>query len=323
MRNRHTDKKECIHCGKCQEHCLFLKKYQIDIGDEDQLRELAYHCFLCGTCTEVCPKGIDGRECVLKLRRERVMQDGGALRDKGYGMLLTEKRNYLFRNYRHASSGSVLFPGCNFPSFYPKTMKKLAELFWEREGIGTAYDCCGKPLAELGLYDLEENIVRRIERELGKRRITEVIMVCPNCYYFLKSRLSVRVVSIYEKLRELGIGEKLAGGGRIYCPCPDREGREWLRQIELFMEAPCELLSRIQCCGLGGCAAVKEPELARGMTEGIEKDSGMYVYCASCAGNFARSGCGDVRHVLAEILGTEESPDTGKSLLNRIKTKFI
>lgn len=323
MKNRHTDIEECIHCGKCQEHCLFLKKYQMDIGDEEKLKKLAYHCFLCGICTEVCPKGIDGREYVLKLRRERVMQEGGVLRDKDYGMLLTEKRNYLFRNYRHAVSSSVLFPGCNFPSFYPRTMKKLAELFMEKEGIGAVYDCCGKPLSELGLYDQEEKIVRRIEREFQERGITEAIMVCPNCYYFLKPRLSVQVVSIYEKLTELGLGRKIPGGGRIFCPCPDREGREWLKQIELFMEKPCEPMKQIQCCGLGGCAAIKESELAREMAEGIEKESGLYVYCASCAGNLARSGCMDVWHVLAGILRTEERPDTGKSLLNRMKTKFI
>ena len=33
-------------------------------------------------------------------------------------MLVLEKKNYLFCNYRHSTSGSVLFPGCNFPSFY-------------------------------------------------------------------------------------------------------------------------------------------------------------------------------------------------------------
>ena len=44
----------------------FLKKYGIDIGDTEKLKELSYHCFLCGKCTEVCPIGIDGRDYILK-----------------------------------------------------------------------------------------------------------------------------------------------------------------------------------------------------------------------------------------------------------------
>ena len=52
----------CVHCHLCRENCAFLEKYGIDIGDTEELRNLAYHCFLCGTCGRVCPKGIDGRE---------------------------------------------------------------------------------------------------------------------------------------------------------------------------------------------------------------------------------------------------------------------
>lgn len=322
MTDRHTDASACVHCHKCQEHCSFLKKYQIDIGDEERLRELAYHCFLCGKCAEVCPKGIDGREYILNLRRDYVAQAGGTFREKGYGMLLREKQDYLFRNYRRVSSGSVLFPGCNFPSFYPKTTKKLVKLLSEA-GIGVVYDCCGKPVAELGLQEQEEQIIRRIDKKLTSHGVGEVIMVCPNCYYFLKARLSVKVVSIYEKLAELGLGEKIPGGERMFLPCPDRERKGWVKQMEVFMEKPCKPIDQVMCCGLGGCAGAKEPELARTLARGLGQDCSMYVYCASCAGNLTRNGCGDIRHVLVDILGTRERPDTGKSMLNRVKTKFL
>lgn len=323
MENRHTDVSACVHCGKCQKHCSFLKKYQIDLGEQEKLQELAYHCFLCGKCTEVCPKGIDGREYILNLRRRKVAKADGRIQEKGYGMLMTEKQNYLFRNYRHTFAGSVLFPGCNLPSFYPKTTKKLTRLLSEKAGIGVAYDCCGKPIAELGLYEQEERIVRRIERELTSRGVTEVIMACPNCYYFLKPKLSVKVVSIYEKLTEMGLGKKISGGAPIFLPCPDREQREWLKQMEQFLEQPFKLTNQSQCCGLGGCAGVREPELARELACGIVQKEPLYVYCASCGGNLKRNGCMEVRHVLTEILETEECPDTGSSMLNRMKTKWL
>ena len=86
----------CTHCHVCQNQCEFLKKYGIDIGDTEKLKELSYHCFLCGKCTEVCPENIDGREYILNLRREKVEKSGGTLEEKGYGMLLKEKKDYIY-----------------------------------------------------------------------------------------------------------------------------------------------------------------------------------------------------------------------------------
>ena len=62
----------CIHCGKCTRSCLFLEKYGIDLPVLKEKPELAYHCFLCGTCGCVCPKGIDGKEIALDSRRKLV-----------------------------------------------------------------------------------------------------------------------------------------------------------------------------------------------------------------------------------------------------------
>ena len=47
---------------------------------------------LCGKCTEVCPIGIDGRDYILKLRRENVREAEGTFREKGYGMLLKKRK---------------------------------------------------------------------------------------------------------------------------------------------------------------------------------------------------------------------------------------
>ena len=248
MKNNNTVE-ACTHCHVCQNQCEFLEKYGIDIGDTEKLKELSYHCFLCGKCTEVCPENIDGREYILNLRREKVEKSGGTLEEKGYGMLLKEKKDYIYRNYRHAQGESILFPGCNFPSFYPKTMKKLVKLLKEH-GIGVAYDCCGKPIAELGLEVDEKRIIQRINDEFEKRGVEEVIMLCPNCYTFLKPYLKVKVTDIYAKLEELGIGEKNLESGKVFLPCPDREKREILASAERFVKGSLELVKGVQCCGL-------------------------------------------------------------------------
>lgn len=320
------DAGDCIHCGLCTKNCAFLEKYHLDIGDTKKLRELAYHCFLCGRCTAVCPKGIDGREIILNMRREQVRNSSGRLKKKGYGLLRWEKENYKFRNYRNLKNGiqkkSVLFPGCNFPSFYPDTTEYLISLLGEECGAGVVFDCCGKPVAELGFEKKEEEIIHGINQRLQESGIDEVIMVCPNCYAFLKPRLKVKVVSIYEKLSKLAIGEVINGDINIFPPCPDRKKQEMLEHISPFLKGQPKILSDMQCCGLGGCAGIREPELADKMAAGIDKEKDVYTYCASCAGNFARKGYKGAEHVLVEILGTKEKPDTGKSLFNRIKTRY-
>ncbi len=323
-KGRTADASKCVHCHICRENCAFLKKYGIDIGDVLRLNELAYHCFLCGRCSEVCPVGIDGRQVVRDMRRRQVSGDGGAYVNKKYKRMISEKREYLYRNYRHVTEKSVLFPGCNFPSVYPKTMKMLSKLFEEQAGIGTVYECCGKPIADIGMEEQEERIVQGIGERLSAAGVTEVITVCPNCEDYLSGRVPVKVVNIYEKLRELGIGKKIPGGCLMFRPCPDRERGRWLKDIEFFLEEKCEPIKDVQCCGLGGNGGVSEPELAKGFAVKVKGyPDTVYTYCGSCSGNLTRNGCKKVRHVLPEILGTGERPDTVKSLINRMRTKNL
>ena len=99
----------CTHCGVCTENCEFLKKYDLTIGDTEKLSKMAYHCFLCGKCSKVCPQGIDGREIVLQIRRHRVKEAGGRIPEKGYGMLLWEKEDYKFRRYTGTGKTALFF----------------------------------------------------------------------------------------------------------------------------------------------------------------------------------------------------------------------
>lgn len=315
-------KADCIHCGLCRKHCSFLEKYKLDIGQIEEREDLIYHCFLCGKCTEVCPQNIDGREIILRMRQKQVKENQGKVKEKGYAMLIKEKKDYLFRNYQNATVKSVLFTGCNLPSFYPATTKYLIEKLQKEKGIGVVFDCCGKPIAELGLKEQEERIIAEIEQKLCREGVEEVIMLCPNCYFFLKSRLKVKVVSIYEKLKEFGWGEKIEGKINVFPPCPDREKQTLLEEIKVFLTDPPNVIQDAQCCGLGGCAGKNEPDLVDNMVENIRKSGKVYTYCASCSGNFARKGYTDTDNLLVKILSREEKPDTAKSIVNRMKMKY-
>ena len=314
----------CIHCGLCKEHCDFLKKYDLTIGDRDKLDALKYHCFLCGGCKTVCPVDIDGAEVVLALRTEGIRQNGGRPENLSDYPALLKKRNLLYRNNRHAKGESLVFFGCNFPAFYPKTTKYLVELFKEK-GIPYSFDCCGKPLHDLGLMEDADFVIKRLENLIRKKGIREVIMVCPNCYYFLRDKVSVPVTTIYEKLGQMGIGLFGLSSGQFFLPCPDREEKKILQDIEGLSNTSLKELPFSMCCGLGGSAYSKERDLATGFAKQIKNLKGedpLYVYCASCGGNLSRQGIRDVRHVLSELLGVCEAADFSHQTGNRMKMKW-
>ncbi len=323
--NKHTDFTKCINCKLCTKHCSFLTKYNLTIGDVDKLKDLAYHCFLCGECTRVCPKDIDGRQIIFDMRTDEVKEGGYSLKQKGYAPLLLEKKNYIFKNYSKAKSESILFPGCNFPSFFPETMRYISALLKEKQNIDTAYDCCGKPIAELGLVKEENEIIDKINKFIEKNGIKEFVLVCPNCFYHFGDRLNVKITTIYEKLTELGIGNKIDFTADIFLPCPDRENKKWMEYVAPFINAKTDFVKNVQCCGLGGCAIVKERQLALDMPKKLKAQGHdkIVTYCGTCAGNFNRQGCDNVLHFLPLILGTNEKPDVKNSWINRAKTKFI
>lgn len=243
-----------------------------------------------------------------------------------YKGLLWEKSPYRFANYRKGKKKSVLFPGCNFPAFYPKTTGYLERLM-KKHGIGIIFDCCGKPVFELGLRTESEENLERIHSRLKEREVEELIVLCPNCYHFLKDRLEIPLVTIYQKLEELGEGQMVKKNRfPIYYPCPDREKKEMFQEVRRYLEGEItEPFQKVQCCGLGGCAGVKEPELSRKMAESAKQCSDeLYTYCASCISNFRRKGMEEAYHVLPMILGVEEKVPLGiQPFMNRVRRKLL
>jgi len=272
----------CIHCGLCTRNCLFLEKYELDLASFSERKDLAYHCFLCGKCHAVCPQNINGRAIALSNRQQSVEEGGGKLPDNSYDGLVLEKSPYKFANYRHANKKAVFFTGCNFPSFFPETTDRLVAEF-KKHGVGVIYDCCGKPIEELGLQKEAKEIIERINQKLKNAGVEQLIMACPNCYYFLKDRLNIEIVSVYAKMKELGIGMEFQKERvPMYYPCPDRKDRIFERDIKSFLRGNvADAFVNVQCCGLGGCAAGKESDVAQKMTDLVKNsaEEELYTYC--------------------------------------------
>lgn len=325
--------KDCIHCGLCSKNCDFLKKYKLDLAGFEDREDLAYNCFMCGKCKIVCPKNIDGKLIAKKMRDKKCAENNGKIPEKGYSGLLLEKKNYIFKNYKNVDikksqldkdtkGKSVLFTGCNFLSYMPQTADKLIEEMRAKD-IGVVFDCCGKPIYELGLNDESKDIIKNLEKRLVDNNITELVMVCPNCYYYLKDKIDIKIVDIYTKMKELDIGKELEGEKILFRPCPDREEGILLNSIKNSNKnIRVECLNE-QCCGAGGCAPVKEGGLSKAMRIDVkEQISGqkLSTYCSTCFGFFKSEGI-DVSHILSDMLEVKEEKKSN-SLINRMKYKF-
>lgn len=320
------DTSACIKCGACTKVCLFLQKYDLDLDVFAKKPDLAYGCFLCQKCSRVCPADIRGEKIAVAHRAVAVKNKNGKVSAKGYGLTIWEKDDYKYKSYKKAKSRSVIMPGCNFSAFYPRTTEKLEQIAADND-MGVLYECCAKPVYELGMVDKALKNVRMIEERLKSVGVEEIVCVCPNCYHFLEGKIDIKLITIYEKLKDLGLGKCIeADKIDMFYPCPDAENKEMEASIEEFLPVrPNNKYRGCQCCGLGGCACVSEPELAREMLTRTREKTGemLYTYCASCISAFRRFGIENCQHVLPLILGVEDAFPKGlKSVWNRVKHKF-
>lgn len=318
-----VDYEKCIECGKCTKSCVFLDKHGLNLKEYAGRLDLAYNCYLCGDCKRVCPVDIDGRALSLELRDKNI-KGGENLYLKGYGPLVLEKRNYIFKNYNRAKEGVAFFPGCNFPAYYPETTKIISKKLEDMFGISTIFDCCGKPISELALRKEETSLLARLKGNLEKRGVEELILLCPNCYYYLKENSDINVSLIYdhEDVMESIIGEGKIEGleGLLYVPCPDRDKRLIYNSIKKYINIEnLEEIKEIQCCSAGGCASVREGDLSKELQQSFKGyERKIYSYCATCSGMVAKSNQ-NVQHILCKLLSSDEKVSQGvKSLKNRV-----
>lgn len=236
---------------------------------------------------------------------------------------LGEKSHYPFKSYPTVRCETLLFPGCAFPSQFPRTMDALA-LLCRRAGFGVAYDCCGHPVAGYGDARGAERIAGNLNRRLAKLGCKRAVLACPNCLQHLKGKLECEVVSVFDVLGELGVGNAGSfGRGVLFVPCPDKG----TRALEGAMRGRYDLsgvetMGGVGCCGLRPDIAARGPAVVEkmgGLVVDKARGARLYTYCASCLGQFARMGCRDCRHVVSVLLGVDEPPDSARALANRAR----
>ena len=136
------------------------------------------------------------------------------------------------------------------------------------------------------------------------------------------------VDSVYELLKEWGWSSPAAPPeGVVFRPCPDRKEGTWLREAgELLPLGGLRGVEKVPCCGLRHEIAAHGPEAGAKLCTLVREqqaENTLFTYCASCSGQFARHGCGPVRHLLPYLLGVDEAPDCARSFLNRMKAGWF
>lgn len=239
---------------------------------------------------------------------------------------VVEKSHYPFKAYPNGPCRELLFCGCALPSQFPRTTDALAAAC-RAHGMGVAFDCCGKPLSDWGEERAAARVAAALGRRLARLGCERLVIACPNCLSYLRDRLDVACVSVYEAMLGWGdVARVRLDPGVLFVPCPDRAGRS----IEGLVRALADLsdvatLRGVPCCGLRSEAAARGREFVDRCDACIFAAAGkavIYTYCASCLGQFARQGRGRVRHVLSALLGVDEGPDAAHALLNRARRMF-
>ena len=237
-----------------------------------------------------------------------------------------EKAHYPFKSYPSVPCEAVLFPGCAFPSQFPRTMDSLATLA-RKAGMGVVYDCCGLPLEGYGEQKGADRIIRRLNRRFAELGVKRVVLLCPNCLAHLGGKLDCEVQSIYDVFDELGLdGMGTFEPGRLFVPCPDKVTHAIEQKLRGIGDlSAVETMERVACCGLRSDIASRGAQVSEKMGRrviAVADGQPLYTYCASCLGQFSRLGYNNCRHVLSVLLGLDEQPDSGRAFLNRAKRKL-
>jgi fumarate reductase (CoM/CoB) subunit B len=325
----------CIDCGICRVNCslqaagnLTVREMLQDVLDGTPSAEtVAFlsRCALCGLCTGDCLVNLDVPRAVMAARQ--LLLESGAINLEDYKVMLVDQGVHLFTIYRDTYGinygdlkrqhcDTVFFPGCTFSSYAPELTRAAHAWLEEREGqVGLVEECCGSPLAQIGLARRAEHFTARLSAQFANLGARRVVTACPHCYYYLKETVrGVEINSLYDLMdgRHFRVhSEKVL---TVHDSCRDRSGQigavlRHLMDGARLAEMPHHGASTL-CCGSGGLVSMVDPDLCieRAKTRLVEfEQTGAdecVTACMACAYRLARgSSAARVVHLLELAFG--------------------
>jgi Fe-S oxidoreductase len=209
------------------------------------------------------------------------------------------------------------------------TMQVYEKLNGKIGDVGLLDSCCGKPLEDIGLSERASKWLLKLEESLREHNCAGIITACPNCYYYLRSKLQekFKLLTVYEVLED----EIKRGLSNCNCKvtvhdsCPDRfkgifaaHVRGFFRNHQIVEMKHCK--EKALCCGAGGMVSCADPNLPAIASEIRAKEffetnaELMVVYCYTCAQMFWASQPEiKTKHILDLALKTQDMSEEVKS----------
>jgi Fe-S oxidoreductase len=295
-------RENCSDCGLCVNECGFLEKYGSPKKlarnydpEQKSFQVMPFECSLCGLCNAVCQEGLNPEEMFRKMRRESVIHGKGKF--SGHDSLLLYERTGMSRLFTFyglpESCSRVLFPGCAFAGTRPELTKKLFDsLKAEDQSLGIVLDCCGRISDDLGRENFSREMIQEMQDYLTGKAVSEVIVVCPNCYgMFRKYAGNLNVKTIFEALPQTGVSNPSGRSAVIHDPCSTRFSSSYHEMVRKRL-----MLSGINvqemahsgkttlCCGGGAGVMPLAPEMSDGWLTKISTEAKSWTIITSCAG---------------------------------------
>jgi Fe-S oxidoreductase len=324
-----------VECDQCANICELLTEI-----DESPLWLLqngvsaydAFSCSLCGACEAVCPQGLSPREIFAAGRKNAVLQN--ELDIDEYRYLFTDRKNSIMGMYRSYSgidysdlmgktgAGTYFFPGCILFTYSPgltRTVYRHLQTDCDCKGIWL--DCCGKPLAQMGLPQRSAAVRDKLRAFLKEHQINKIIMACPGCYYEFKEIFpDIDVLTVYETLQLTPDFQVNAHLCTVHDACPDRFENRFGAQVRDILKKRGFRVTEMKhaqketiCCGSGGQISHFRPDLTEKLVNlrlAEAEESGATIlasYCLSCVLKFGeKSPKIPATHVLNLLLKEKE-----------------
>ena len=232
--------KLCYQCGKCDVVCPWNRVRNFSIrkiirqaafGLTEIENEDIWRCTTCGTCPEVCPRGVEQIELGVSLRRiateygvfpasvKPARAAAGSLRAEGNPLNeerkdRTEWANGL--NVKPFTEGMdiLYFVGCYF-SYDPRLRKAaiataniLNKAGVEFGILGTKESCCGESIRKTGAEDVFKALARENIKTFVDHGVKRILVSSPHCYHTFANEypefmVNFEVIHVSQYLLEL------------------------------------------------------------------------------------------------------------------------
>ncbi len=183
----------------------------------------------------------------------------------------------------------LFFPGCSLSSGDPKLIYKAFSYLKQKDSnIGLWLSCCGMPIKKFVGKSSFTKTIQKLENEIQKNKIEEIIVSCGNCYnsfaHIQEKVPSLKITSLYSEIPTPPIKPDDNKRYIVHHPCSARSNKDFRNSFLKSTENSKIQLEKtnkehpLLCC-------LTENESQHNRISAI-KDKNLITYCGHCVKKF-------------------------------------